>query len=168
LEKKVKKNPKEKIFMSSQTFFNLTNNIKIIQVINYFRKKGTTMSILNLKVNFIILFQNMLSVFHQKLTVRFLCTSKSFKKYIIYINKINSGHLDLRVLRQLETNLFVIKFLITNNEFWKKNVQKNPKEKIFMSSQTFFNLTNKTVINYFRKKGTTMSILNLWVNLGLG
>jgi len=90
----------------------------------------------------------------------------------IYINKINSGHLDLRVLRQLEKNLFVIKFLITNNEFWKKKVKKNPKEKIFMSSQTFFNLTNKIkiiqVINYFRKKGTTMSILNLWVNLGLG
>ncbi len=29
--------------MSSKTFFNLTNKIKIIPVINYFRKKGTKM-----------------------------------------------------------------------------------------------------------------------------
>jgi len=29
-KKKVQKNPKEKIFMSSQSFFNLTNKIKII------------------------------------------------------------------------------------------------------------------------------------------
>jgi len=87
----------------------------------------------------------------------------------IYINKINSGHLDLRVPRQLASSLFSHKLLITYNEFWEKKLQKNPKEKIFMSSQTFFNLTNKTkiisVINYFRKKGTTMSILNLKVNL---
>jgi len=74
----------------------------------------------------------------------------------IYINKINSDHLDLKVPRQLETNLFGHKLLIFNNEFCEKKVQKNPKEKIFMSSQTFFNLTNKIkiipVINYFRKK----------------
>jgi predicted acetyltransferase len=33
----------EKIFKSSQTFFNLTNKTKIIPVINYFRKKGNKM-----------------------------------------------------------------------------------------------------------------------------
>ncbi len=97
------------------------------------------------------------------------CLYEQPSEYIIYINKINSGHLDLRVPRQLETNIFCSKLLITNNEFWEKKVQKNPKEKIFMSSQTFFSLTNKIkiipVINYFRKKATTMSILNFWVNL---
>ena len=70
---------------------------------------------------------------------------------------MNSGHLDLRVPRKLETGEFGHKLLITNNEFWEKKVQKISKEKIFMSSQTFFNLTNKIkiipVINYFRIKG---------------
>jgi hypothetical protein len=51
----------------------------------------------------------------------------------IYINKINSGHLDLRVPRQIETNIFSHKLLITDNELWKKKY-----------------------INYFRKKGTKM------------
>ena len=85
-----------------------------------------------------------------------LWNGKKLLKLKIYINKINSGHLDLRVSRQLETGEFGHKLLITNNEFWGKKVQKNPKEKIFVSSQTFFNLTYKIkiipVISYFRKK----------------
>ena len=77
-KKKVQKNPKEKIFMSSQTFFNLTDKIKIIPIINYFRKEGTTMFILNLWINSISKYVVIVS---SKLTVRFLCSCKSFKKY---------------------------------------------------------------------------------------
>jgi len=81
LEKKVQKNLKAKIFMSSQTFFNLIEKIKIIPKLKLFLKERNYNVHIESLGKFDYSISKYVVIVSSKLTVRFLCTSKSFKKY---------------------------------------------------------------------------------------